>query len=505
MGILSNRNWNTNKGNKTTKGLNFGTAQAEGEWVEKGGHRINPYFTDFLDVLPEIANNKFLIVGRKGTGKSAIAQFIENECDKTDDSFVHSITVSTIEIERIIQLTNSNNGDSLVHEWLILLYLTKLIVRSGSAKYSQAIQKLSNFLSKNTGSVEIDQKQMVEILEKKGGRVDINMLTQKFQAQFGSSITSTNPPFVNLLTPLKKIIQTALRYQDLKDKEFIILFDDLDVNYDLSKEDDCKRLMDLIRTVSSINNNLSSNARVLLFLRDDVISHLAPKYNDSAKIIDSHKVEINWYVHNLNKLNEDDVPLKKLANQRIKIAFQKNGITIPQKVTPWDFLIEESVGYPKSSFKYILDFTFYKPRDLVLLFNTISDDAYKYPLTNYDIEKVLNSYCYKLKNEILSELTLYFNEREKKAIYDHVFQHIANDIKNYKNTRFTDLAAYINNLHLFKINGEEVIRILWGYSLIGYKDSDGNIYYNHREEIYPGGIENAYIELPNCIRRLYKV
>ena len=145
MGILSNRNRNSNNGNKTTKGLNFGTAQAEGEWIEKDGHRINPYFTDFLDILPEIANNKFLIVGRKGTGKSAIAQFIENECDKRDDSFVHSITVSTIEIERIIQLTNSNDGDSLVHEWLILLYLTKLIVKSGSAKYSQAIQKLSNF------------------------------------------------------------------------------------------------------------------------------------------------------------------------------------------------------------------------------------------------------------------------------------------------------------------------------------------------------------------------
>lgn len=505
MGILSNQNWDTNKGNKTTKGMNFGTAQAEGEWVEKGGHRINPYFTDFLDVLPEIANNKFLIVGRKGTGKSAIAQFIKNECDKTDDSFAHSITVSTIEIERIIQLTNSNDSDSLVYEWLILLYLTKLLVKCDSATYSQAISKLSKFLSKNTGSVDIDQKQMVEILETKKGLIDISMLTEKFQHHFGTAKTLKNPPFVNVLTPLKEIIQTALKYQDLENKEFFILFDDLDVDFELTNEDHCRKLMNLIRTVSSLNNTFPSKVKILLFLRDDMISHLAPKYNDSAKIIDSHKVEINWYVHNLNKLSEDDVPLKKLANQRIKIAFQKNGITIPQKVTPWDFLIEENVGYPKSSFKYILDYTFYKPRDLVLLFNTISDDAYKYPLTNNDIDKVLNSYCYKLKNEILSELTLYFNEREKKAIYDHIFQHIANDIKNHKSTVFSELVTYINNLRIFKKNGKEVIDILWSYSLIGYKDQSNNIYYNHREEIYPGVITNSYIELPNCVRRLYRI
>lgn len=504
MGILSKSN-NSNNGNKTTKGLNFGTAQAEGECIEKSGHRINPYFTDFLDILSEIENNKFLIVGRKGTGKSAIAQFIENESDKAEDSFAHSITVSTIEIERIIQLTKSKEGEPMVYEWLILLYLTKLIVKSGSAKYSNAIQKLSNFLSKNTGSVEIDQKQMVEILEKREGHIDINMLKQKFQHLFGTSTKSTNPLFVNLLTPLKEIICTALRYQDLQDKEFFILFDDLDVDFDLNNDAHCKRLMSLIRTVSSMNNRLPANAKILLFLRDDVVSHLTPKYNDSAKIIESHKVVINWYIHNLNKINEDDVPLKKMVNQRVKIAFKNKGITIPQKITPWDFLIEENIGYPKSSFKHILDFTFYKPRDLVLLLNTISDDAYKYPLANYDIDKVLTTYCYRLKNEVLSELTLYFNEKEKKAVYDHIFQHIANNIRDRKNTIFSKLATYINNLNIFNRDGNEVIKILWSYSLIGYKDNFGNIYYNHREENYPNMIKDACIELPNCIKRLYKL
>ena len=504
MSILKKRG--NNSGNTTTKGLWFGTPQAEGECIEEKGHRINPYVTDYLNILDEIYNNKFLIVGRKGTGKSAIAQYIVTECEKSDgDSFAHTIPVSTVTIERIIQLTDSKDGESLVYEWLILLYLTKLLVKCGSAQYSQAISKLSKFLSKNTGSVDIDQKQMVELLETKKGLIDISMLTEKFQHHFGTAKTLKNPPFVNVLTPLKEIIQTALKYQDLDDKEFFILFDDLDVDFELSNEDHCKKLMNLIRTVSSLNNTFPSKVKILLFLRDDMISHLAPKYNDSAKIIESHKVVINWYDHNLNKIKEDDVPIKQLVNRRIVRAFQNRGVSIPSRTTPWGFLIDDNIGHPKSSFKYLLDYTFYRPRDFVLLLNTISDDAYRYPLEESDIEKVLNSYCNKLKTEILSELTLYFNDREKQAIYDFVFQHIANVIKDNKEITFSELAVYIDKLNFFSKKGGEVIKILWRYSLIGYSDQEGNIYYNHREEYYPGSTANAKIELPNCIRRLYKI
>ncbi len=504
MSIL-NKGSNKNA-DKTTKGMWFGTPQAEGECIEEKGHRINPYVTDYLNILNEIANNKFLIVGRKGTGKSAIAQYIVTECEKSEgESYAQPIPVSTVTIERIIQFTNSKDGESLVYEWLILLYLTKLLVKCGSAKYSQAISKLSKFLSKNTGSVDIDQKQMLEIMETRQGHIDISMLTEKYQHIWGSSKTLTNPPFVNILTPLKETIQTALKYQDLKGKEFFVLFDDLDVDFELSNEEHCKRLMNLIRTVSSLNNTFPAKVKILLFLRDDMISHLAPKYNDSAKIIESHKVVINWYVHNLNKLKEDDVPIKNLVNKRIKKAFQKRGVSIPQNKTPWDYLIDDNIGHPKSSFKYLLDYTFYRPRDFVLLLNTISDDAYRYPLDENDVEKVLNSYCNKLKTEILSELTLYFNDKEKQAIYNFVFQHIANDIKNGKEIASSELAAYIDRLKIFSKKGEEVIKILWRYSLIGYSDQEGNVYYNHREEYYPGSTANAIIELPGCIRRLYKI
>ncbi len=504
MGIISSSKRN-NSMMQTTKGLYFGTAQAEGECVEEKGHKINPYFIDYLKILDDVQNNKFIIIGRKGTGKSAIAQFIENECDKTQDSYAHSVSVANVEIERIIQLANVENGDSLVFEWLILLYLTKLIVKSGSAKYAQAVQKLSNFLSKNTGSVEIDQKQMVEILTERKGNVDINMLATKFQAQLGTMVKNTNPSFINLLTPLTEIVHSALRYQDMKNKEFWILFDDLDVNYNLNNEEDNNKLMDLVRTVSKFNNQLPKNARVLLFIRDDVADRLAPKYSDSAKIFESHSTRINWYIHGLNKINEEEVPLKMLVNQRIKRAFKNKGISIPKSIVPWDYLIDKEIGNPKSSFKYLLDYSFYKPRDFVIFLNTIGDDAYKYPLTSNDLEKVLGRYCKKMKDEILSELTLFFNDKEKQAIYDIIFQHIVNDIRDHKYTSFSDLAKYIDKTSDFTMKGKNVLEILWNYSLIGYKDEKGGVYYKHREDDLPISVENALIELPNCIKRLYKL
>lgn len=506
MGIISSINKRNNSRMQTTKGLFFGTAQAEGECVEEKGHKINPYFMDYLDILNDIKNNKFLFVGRKGTGKSAIAQFIENECNKTDDSYAQSIPYSVIETERIIQYVDSLKADNcLIFEWIILLYFTKLIVKSGSAKYAQNVQKLSDFLSKNTGSIEVDQKQMIEKLIERHGNVDINMLTAKFQAQFGSKIKNTNPPFVSLLTPLKEILSKVFRYDDMRNKEFYLLFDDLDVNFNLNKDSDNDKLMALIRTASSFNNTLPGNAKVLLFLRDDVLEHLAPKYNDSAKIFQSHSTIINWYVHGFNKLYEEDVPLKSLVNQRIRVAFKNRGISIPKDKIPWDYLISNDIGNHKSSFKYILDYSFYKPRDLVIFLNTIGEDAYIYPLNSLDLDKVLGRYSKKMKEEVMSELTLFFNEKEKQAVYDIVFQHIVNDIRDNKATHFCDLASYIDKNRSFNIKGKEVLKILWNYSLLGYKDNSGAVYYKHREDDLPISVDNALIELPNCIKRLYKL
>ena len=141
----------------------------------------------------------------------------------------------------------------------------------------------------------------------------------------------------------------------------------------------------------------------------------------------------------------------------------------------------------------------------MIFLNTIGEDAYKYPLTSNDLEKVLGRYCKKMKDEILSELTLFFNDKEKQALYDIVFQHIVNDIRDHKYTSFIDLAKYIDKTGGFIKKGKDVIEILWNYSLIGYKDKTGGVYYKHREDDLPISVDDSTIELPYCIRRLYKI
>ena len=79
-----------------------------------------------------------------------------------------------------------------------------------------------------------------------------------------------------------------------------------------------------------------------------------------------------------------------MANRRIEINFQNHNIDF--RGDAWAALIKnrklwEQIINPKTSFKYILDFTFYRPRDIITFLKTISTENYIYPITSDKLEK----------------------------------------------------------------------------------------------------------------------
>jgi len=129
MGILDKLKPAPNDKN-TTKGFYFGATEAEGE-NKKGIQNFQYYFDDYLSVLPQLKNEKFIFTGRKGAGKSAIAKYIKDTSDKEDNSYSDLIRLKDIEIEKLIQIEELENfvqKEVVVFEWLILVKLIKLIL-----------------------------------------------------------------------------------------------------------------------------------------------------------------------------------------------------------------------------------------------------------------------------------------------------------------------------------------------------------------------------------------
>ena len=233
-------------------------------------------------------------------------------------------------------------------------------------------------------------------------------------------------------------------------------------------------------------------------MRDFIIS----KYNDSAKIFNSYEIVINWYNHNLSLSDENNNPLKRMANRRIEINFQNHNIDF--RGDAWAALIKnENYGtnyYPKTSFKYILDFTFYRPRDIITFLKTISTENYIYPITSDSLKKIIEKYINTNVTEIKSELSLFFNETEKDKIFRDLFPFIANNSR----LDYNQVLEKIEDIG-FSIDSKIVMKILVSYSLLIYQNRQGELFFSYREEnIESNDIEDFTISLPKCIYHYYK-
>lgn len=502
MGIFSNNN---STKSITTKDFYFGAPEAEGENIR--GQSLTDYFEDYLDILGELQKGKFIFVGRKGVGKSAIAKFIKDKSDESDDSFATILRVSDLGIEKQIQFEDaSEDSYLLLFEWLILINTVKLIVNNDCGKFTLEYDKLKKFLEKNTGSVEIDKFQVNEKFIKSGGEISFGVLTHAFGGVLKKyfDAKTSKAPFYKLISPLKDILKIIIEYPVNKDLEFWLLFDDLDVNYDINNEEDNQKIIELLRVAKHYNNEIfkNSNAKILIFVRDDVRDFIISKYNDSAKIFNSYEIVINWYNHNLSLSDENNNPLKRMANRRIEINFQNHNIDF--RGDAWAALIKnENYGtnyYPKTSFKYILDFTFYRPRDIITFLKTISTENYIYPITSDSLKKIIEKYINTNVTEIKSELSLFFNETEKDKIFRDLFPFIANNSR----LDYNQVLEKIENIG-FSIDSKIVMKILVSYSLLIYQNRQGELFFSYREEnIESNDIEDFTISLPKCIYHYYK-
>jgi hypothetical protein len=503
MGILDDyKQKNLNK--HTTKGIYFGAPEAEAENLS--GHSLSDYFDDFLGILTDLEQLKFIFIGRKGVGKSAIAKFLKDKSDKSEDSWATLLKLSDYKTETVIQQQEEHKQseyDSLLFEWLILINIVKLILKSGNG-YTLEYEKLQTFIDKNSGLVAIDKFQITEAFEKTGGEIKFGVLTHAFGGIFKKyfDVKVSKAPFYQLIPPLKEVVQKILNYEVNQSSEFWILFDDLDINFDIKNVRDRNLIIELIRIAKNYNNDILKNTgvKVLIFLRDDIRNALISEYSDSAKLFNSYEILINWYKDNVT--NENDLPIKKLVERRIQIGFKNKGIRIANGISPWDSLFADdnySSAYPKSSFKYILDFTFYRPRDFITLLNVISQEEYNYPIKMNSVKRIINRYVAINIKEIKSELSLYFTEKEKGLLFNDLFCYIIDN-----QPTFTKATLKIKDL--FPLREDDIMEILFSYNLFVLQKEDGTeIYVSYRDNrLDTLKKEELKILLHKCIYTYYK-
>lgn len=451
--------------------LYIGAPEAEAESLPNSKVSLSDVYEDYHDLFGETSNEKFIIIGRKGCGKSAFAEYAYLLSKLDANLFCTFIRQDTVSLEQLVQLGREAGAEQTkehLFKWLIYTNILKLFFENEAAQQSPKYALLKEFLKKNSGFIDIDKGEVIELVKKHKFEINIEQLKRFFKGKFNKEIEikESRASYYKLLPHLEEVIVEVLTSpENLQNENFYaVFFDDLDINFKATNPESVDNIISLLRTTKYVNNNVfaknGAKAKVLILIRDDVERLLSPQGSDIAKLFSSYSTTLNWYEEDYpNPKKEDTLSLKKLIAKRVENAFKKAELPLSKK-TAWKSLVTEDFA-PKSAFKYIADHTFLRPRDLILFFKPLETGRYNLPLSKKDIHSLLGLYASELIKELSNELSSFYEPHQIQNIWD-----ATKEIYRQYDCTYDQALDFVRS-YCDSVNPEKILNDLFDRSIIG--------------------------------------
>lgn len=362
--------------------LSLGEPEAEAEASDAAKVPLMDVFDDYFNIIEQLNGNQFILTARKGAGKTAIGCALESLAADSPNSFCKFIRKQDLDLQSIVQIGEASGKTveiGLLFRWAILCKSIEMITSSASIENTSELRLLKEFITRNSGFTEVNSYRIKEFFEKSSmeGEIKIEYLKRFLNAKKSKSLEtkSDKAPFYALIPHLEEVVTSILKEDQAtgNENEYWVIFDDLDIGVNQSNEASLRTLLDLLRVAKDFNLNKfwgkNLRLKVVILMRDDIRNKICDLDADSAKLLSSYEVPLNWYDDELFRRDENLLPLKQFINKRIRYANSKSGLRVPEgSEFEWLFPLDRN----PSSFKFLLDSTFYRPRDLLLFFKPLS-------------------------------------------------------------------------------------------------------------------------------------
>lgn len=347
------------------KNFQFGFADAEKEF-----NRIPDIFKEsFYDpneIVEKLINrHQFLLVGRKGVGKSAVISKIRYNSEYEDDLFTFALQLNDFEYSTFSK-TNSDQ-DSIgtqkyKESWQFVLLITiiKIMYNDLRMTSNPELANLVEFLEE-TGffiTKKSSHKKNITRLSKIKVGSPVVKLDLEFEKEFGSKPTN----FSERISLLNEMMMDVIEDVFLNEKRISIVIDGVDDILRFKKQQ-LNILSSLIRSVDYLNESffsISKDIKIILCIREDILSSITDP--DLNKIKRDSSIAIEWG-------NNND-GLKEVVKRR----FVYSGLDSSESTDYWNYIFPKKVR-GKDSWEYVQQFTLYKPRD-ILQFLKICQELY---------------------------------------------------------------------------------------------------------------------------------
>jgi hypothetical protein len=456
-----------NKSKKSSR-INLGVIEAEGESNESSSVKLIDVFDDDLGVLTELNSQKFIVIGRKGAGKSALASYIFQTMNNnaTDECEI----IKHDAIERELNLHGLETGSVLnldFYKWLVMVKLIELLLKQENLfEDLKSFDKLKEFVETNRGGVRITAKKVSieEVTASNGSNIEFGIDAKALKSFMKiNDLTSikqvkNSPSIYEILPDLEKVIDKLLScaQRSANENSYCLVFDDLDIGFNSSSKESVSNLISLLRATKHINHTwVKYNFKCLILLRDDVERLLSSRESDLNNLFSSYSTSLNWYSKG------EGSELKAFIERRISRAF-KEALNIENAT--W-------LNLTTTMFKDVIDKTFCRPRDLIAFFEPLNEEEYQFPLTPVEINKLARCYGQHIHREFQNELSSFYTPSEIKLILKVL------KVVHLNQSTIPEVLELFNDSEL---DGNEVLKDLYNRSFIGMLNHKNHVFFKYK-------------------------
>lgn len=439
----------------------------------KNDEGLRDYFVEFDDFKKVRTGEKRYVIGRKGTGKTAIIERIRIESNEKNNSFNKYLSLKDFPLQDLISLKDKSFRDKsqFVQVWTFLLYieLAKMICADPASKESTAKDNLVFFLKLNNLNSEIGFSNTIN--ELKNNQSKIKLDAKWISAEESDTIERSNTVSVHynkvsaILEEKIKAIQST--------SEYWILIDELDEGY---RHGDTSLRLILLALLRAVENtalhmkNAKTTYRPLLVMRSDIFDRLED--NDLNKL-DDFIIRLNW----TSTSTESNYALKSIVNARIIKSLGESNDPWASVVYDTDIELPAQVD---SIWNYMVNRTYERPRDILKFLKICSQNCSSQKLNFTFVSSAETKYSHWLYNEIRDEIHSYLDcwnhsiNCITKIGYGKIKkQEIVNKLEN---DRMTSGWMRQNSK-----SPDDILETLFDFGIIGNLTSDGRWLFKYKD------------------------
>lgn len=370
--------------------MNFGAPAAERD-IALG---LAAYFVESEAFRRLADRTKTVVLGNRGTGKSAIFKILAERAKRTG-TLVLELNPENYSYEMLSSLLRSEQEGSWAKhgafssswKYLILVRVMQKLSEAGSRLKTGSAAKIYEFLRDNFKG---QQDSPIAVL--------ISYLKRIEGFKVGSYEASLKTSELAKLYRLQDLEPLLPCIKDLLEKRsVVVLVDELDKGWD-SSEDAKAFVSGLFQAAISLNE-LSPKLTIYISLRQELYDSIPALYDDTQKYRDLIET-IRW----------DEPSLLAVAANRIRHSFPELATRPDHDV--WNELFAETLKYRKAkSFNYLVDRTLYRPRELIQFCSDVVADARAQnavPIDYAIVSRIELDYSAARKKDISSEYRFQF-------------------------------------------------------------------------------------------------